>query len=61
MIQAMYTSPANGKTIFIFPSFEANIPIVYLNTFSNEGQKVYEAAQATDCPPFTLVAISDLD
>ena len=25
-----------------------------------KGQKVYEAAQAADCPPFTLVAISDL-
>ena len=33
----------------------------YLNTFAGEGQKVYEAAQATGCPPFTLVAVSDLD
>ena len=47
--------------ISIFPSFEVNAPIIYLNTFSNEGQKVYEAAQAAGCPPFTLVAISDLD
>lgn len=36
-------------------------PAVYLNTFSGESQKVYEAAQAAGCPPFTLVAISDLD
>ena len=37
------------------------MPIIYLNTFSDKGQKVYEAAQATGCPPFTLVAISDLN
>jgi len=47
--------------ISIFPSLEANAPIIYLNTFSDEGWKVYETAQAAGCPPFTLVAISDLD
>ena len=57
----MYTFSIKGKTTSIFPSFEANAPIIYLNTFSNEGQKVYEATQADNCPLFTLVAISDLD
>lgn len=57
----MYTFSTNGKTIAILPSLEVNTPIIYLNTFSDEGQKVYEAAQAAGCPPFTLVAISDLD
>ncbi len=57
----MYTFSIKGKTTSIFPSFEANAPIIYLNTFSNEGQKVYEATQAANCPLFTLVAISDLD
>ena len=57
----MCTFSTKSKTISIFPSFEVNAPIIYLNTFSNEGQKVYEAAQAAGCPPFTLVAISDLD
>ena len=61
MIQIMYTFSIKGKTTSIFPSFEANAPIIYLNTFSNEGQKVYEATQAANCPLFTLVAISDLD
>ena len=61
MIQLMCTFSTKGKTISIFPSFEVNAPIIYLNTFSNEGQKVFEAAQAAGCPPFTLVAISDLD
>ena len=45
----------------IFPSREATAPIVYLNTFSDEVRKVYEATQAIGCPPFSLVAISDLE
>ena len=35
---------------------EAKTPILYLNTFSNEGQKVFEAARAIGYPPFTLAA-----
>lgn len=57
----MYTFSTQGKMVSIFPCLEAAVPIVYLNTFSDEGRKVYEAAQAAGCPPFTLVAISDLD
>lgn len=57
----MQTSIIDSKTVSVFPSFEPETPIIYLNTFSDEGQKVYEAAQAAGCPPFTLVAISDLD
>ena len=57
----MCTSSTKGKTISIFPSFEVNTPIIYLNTFSNEGQKVFKAAQAAGCPSFTLVTISDLN
>lgn len=50
-----------GKSVSIIGSSKSGVPIIYLNTFSDEGQKVYEAVQAADCPPFTLVAISDLD
>ncbi|MGN8969724.1 alpha/beta hydrolase [Intestinimonas sp. HCP28S3_D6] len=50
-----------SKTISIFPSLDTNAPVIYLNTFADEGQIVYEVAQAAGCPPFTLVAISDLD
>ena len=50
-----------SKNISIYLSTKPRTPIIYLNTFSDEGRKVYEAAQATGCPPFTLVAISDLD
>ena len=57
----MYTVTINKRAINIFPSTEPGSPVIYLNTFSNEGQKVYEATQAIGCPPFTLVAISDLD
>ena len=57
----MYTLTTSGKTISIFSCAGSECPIIYLNTFSNEGQKVFEAAQAASCPPFTLVAISDLD
>ena len=57
----MYTLTIKGKTVSIFPSLEADDPIIYLNTFSGEGQKVSEAVQAVGCLPFTLVAISNLD
>ena len=50
-----------SKTVSIFPSSEPGTQIIYLNTFSDEGQKIFETAQATGCPPFTLVAISNLD
>ena len=57
----MQTFMISNKTVSVFTSFKPETPIIYLNTFSSEGQKVYEAAQAAGCPPFTLVAISDLD
>ena len=57
----MYTLTTSGKTISIFSCAGSECPVIYLNTFSNEGQKVFESAQAAGCPPFTLVTISDLD
>ena len=57
----MYTFSTKGKTISIFPCLEATVPIIYLNTVSGEGQKVFKEAQAVGCPSFTLVAISGLD
>ena len=50
-----------SKSLSVFPSIELIAPIIYLNTFSDEGQKVFEAAKVAGCPPFTLVAISNLD
>ena len=57
----MHAFILGDKHIAVFPCVVPNAPIIYLNTYSNEGQKVYEAAQAADCPPFSLAAISDLD
>lgn len=37
------------------------MPVIYLNTYSNEGLQVFQAAQAADCPLFTLVTIDNLD
>ena len=57
----MHTFTTDNKTISIIPCSESESPVIYLNTFLDEGQKVYEAAQAAGCPPFTLVSISDLE
>ena len=57
----MHTFITNDKTVTVFSCSESESPIIYLNTFSGEGQEVFEAVQATGCPTFTLVAISDLD
>ena len=54
----MRTFTTDDKTISIFPCSESESPVIYLNTFHDER---YETAQATGCPPFTLVAISNLD
>lgn len=57
----MYTFPVHNKTVSVFSSAKPGTPVIYLNTFSNEGQQVFQTAQDAGCPPFTLVAISDLN
>lgn len=57
----MYTFPAGGRTVSVFPGPVPGAPVIYLNTFSDEGERVFQAAQAAGCPPFTLAAVSDLD
>ena len=59
--ESMRTYSVNGKTVSIFPDNKSGSPVIYLNTVSGEGYQVYEAAHATGCPPFTLIAISNLD
>ena len=56
----MHIFTISGRAVSIFTYTEPEAPIIYLNTFSGEGQKVFEAAQAAGCSPFTLVAVSDL-
>ena len=57
----MRTFMIENKHIAVFPCMVPNAPMIYLNTYSDEGQQVFDVAQAASCPPFTLVAISDLD
>ena len=57
----MYTFPAGGRTVSVFPGPVPGAPVIYLNTFSDEGERVFQAALAAGCPPFTLAAVSDLD
>lgn len=57
----MRTFKVDGKTVFVFQSNIPGVPVIFLNTFSDEGWHAYEVAQKAGCPPFTLVAISNLD
>ena len=57
----MRTCSMGGKAVSFFPGSRPGSPVIYLNTVSDEGYQIYEAAQAAGCPPFTLVAISNLD
>lgn len=50
-----------GKTIAVYPSAAPDRPVVYLNTFAEEGDEVYLALQKNNCPDFTLVTISGLE
>ena len=57
----MHTFTIGGKTVTMLSSGVSEAPVLYLNTFSGEGEKIFQAARAAGCPPFTLVAVSDLD
>ena len=50
-----------GKTVVVFNNNRPGSPVIYLNTYSDEGQQVFETAQAVGCPTFSLVAISNHD
>ena len=56
----MRTVSIDGKAVSVFLGNKPGIPVIYLNIYSDEGQKIYEAAQAVGCPPFNLVTVSDL-
>lgn len=57
----METLLAGSKTVCIFPAAEPNALVVYLKTFDQEEQQVFDALSAADGPPLTLVAVSGLD
>lgn len=49
------------KTVDVFPGACSGSPVVYLNTYSREGEQVYRQLTGRACPDFTLVAVSGLD
>ena len=57
----MYEFTIGGKSVSVFPSAEPDAPVIYLNTYSDESQQVFRAAQAAGCPLFTLVTIGNLN
>lgn len=48
------------KKITVYPTSVRDRPVVYLNTFSEEGGSVHQALSNIDCKDFTLVTISGL-
>ena len=57
----MHTFVAGGKTVTVLPASVPDAPVVYLNTFGDEGQNVFGVLASGGCPPLSLVAISGLD
>lgn len=56
----MITLDIEGKNVQIFPAQNANAPVIYLNNFAHDGEKLYEAVEKANCPDFTLVTIGKL-
>ena len=57
----MDTFVADGKTVTVFSAARPGAPAVYLNTFGEEGQAVFDALTAAGGPALTLVTIHGLD
>ncbi len=49
------------KKVVVYPSAVSGRPVVYLNTLTEEGGRVYQELHDGGCPDFTLVAISGLE
>ena len=56
----MHTFVAGGKTVTVLPASVPDAPVVYLNTFGDEGQNVFDVLASGGCTPLSLVAISVL-
>lgn len=56
----MRTFSVEGKTVSLFTGTVPDAPLICLNTFSGEGAQVFQALQQAECPPCTLVAVSNL-
>lgn len=51
----------SGKYISVYLTALPDRPVIYLNTFGDEGESAFEALKSIDCPEFTLVTITGLD
>lgn len=49
------------KKVTLYPCGASDGPVIYLNTFEEEGDRVYKALNDAGCPDFTLVTISGLE
>ena len=49
-----------NRTVTVFPAAGPDRPVIYLNTFGQEGEQVLQNLQTLECPDFTLVTVSDL-
>ncbi len=49
------------RAVTVYSSVAAGGPVVYLNTFEEEGGRVYQALRGSGRPDFTLVAVSGLN
>lgn len=47
-----------GKAVTVFPSTARSAPVIYLNTFADEGEHVQKALQDAGGAPCTLVTVS---
>ncbi len=56
----MISFTVENKNVSVFPGALPDMPVIYLNTFSNEGEQVIKALQDIGCHDFTLVTISGL-
>ena len=50
-----------NKMVDVFPAAEPDRPVIYLNTYGQEGRQVFQQLQSSGCPDFNLVAISNLN
>lgn len=57
----IFEKTLGGKKITVYPCSDADRPVIYLNTFSNEGERVYRILTESGCSDFSLVTIGDLN
>lgn len=42
----MYEFMIGGKSVSVFPNAEPGAPVIYLNTYSDEGLQVFQATES---------------